>query len=376
MYALIDLLTLTGAVDAWLNSLPGGPDGPRRIQRFQRIGYAAVDVTPAEFRAAQDRKFSIEVVRELRPPHITVTGRQVLAVDFLRAVPALWNLDQIGRSELVATGKTIKVGHIDTGIEPKHPVLEGHPAKFCTFMQNGDTVEINEKAAPFDEADHGTSTASLICGKPLGVAPAVQLHSAALLGRPWTDAMLVAAIDWLMGHQVRVVWFGVERPFEFCDLHEEQMKRLLAAQILPVTAVGNKGKDTSSTPGNTVGGLSVGAVCKGPREPTLWDWSGSQEHPKADALRPDVVAPGHQVYVATFYRGSEKYEYEVAEASGTSLAGPHLVGLAALCLELKPALKVEKLAEILRTACKLYNLDRKRANRGVPWGKDIKNALP
>ena len=369
MYVLVDLSVNPPLVQPWLDSLRDQAGAPIGVQRFAGTRFAALDITPAQVESGRAQKLLIHPAESLRFPAIRPAGDPIRVDRVPMVVP--WNQLLIGIRDLAATGAGIRVGHIDSGIDPDHPSVAGHPTAFASIRQNGTTVIIDSNATASDSANHGTATASLIAGKaPLGMAPGVELFSAGLCG-PLTVPMVVAAVSWLLEHDVQIVWLGVERPNERDPALETLVTDLLQQNILPVTAIGNSGPGTSSSPGNCADGLSTGAVSEGTSEPTMWNQSGSQMRPD-ERLKPDVVAPGDKVMIAYTHHLPSGPDYQVIPHSGTSLAGPHLVALAALCLELQPALTARDLMQRIFDSCRLFNLDHQRANRGVPWARDIR----
>jgi subtilisin family serine protease len=81
------------------------------------------------------------------------------------------------------------------------------------------------------------------------------------------------------------------------------------------------------------------------------------------------VAPGVDVLSCT-----PKKTYELM--SGTSMATPHVAGLAALLLQAKPKSTVKKLEAAIYASCKrTAKLPVERANRGLPFGPEALKKL-
>ncbi len=117
---------------------------------------------------------------------------------------------------------------------------------------------------------------------------------------------------------------------------------LRARNILPVFAVGNEGPGTSRSPGNYPEALSVGACDD---HDNIAGFSSSQTFTRSkDPLVPDLVGPG--VDILSCLPGNQ-----FGLLSGTSMATPHIAGLAALLIQAKPAVKVSKLEAAIFKAC-------------------------
>lgn len=102
---------------------------------------------------------------------------------------------------------------------------------------------------------------------------------------------------------------------------------LRANECLPLIAAGNEGEGSTRSPGNDVQALSVGATGPTARIPVF---SGSELMLRdQDSIVPDIVAPGVDIWSAAPGGGFQLMQ-------GTSMAAPHVSGLAALLFEKRP----------------------------------------
>ncbi len=258
---------------------------------------------------------------------------------FSEAELDLWNHNAIGLheiAELGLRGTGVRVGHLDTGIEPDHPELEGKLTAWAEFGRYGEKLDSQPHESHY--MAHGTHTASIIAGETVGVAPGVSLLSALVLpGGGGTLEQVLAGMQWVLdpdedpdtddGAQIVNMSWGMWGTSSVLD---EAIDNMTAAGVLPVSAIGNTGPGTTLCPGNTEGSIGVGAV-------QMWDyvpWFTGGGWACWDAsclLKPDMVAPG--VQVPGMGPGGE---YQTM--SGTSVAAPHVAGAAALLLEFRPGL--------------------------------------
>jgi subtilisin family serine protease len=129
--------------------------------------------------------------------------------------------------------------------------------------------------------------------------------------------------------------------------------------VLPVFAVGNEGPGTSRSPGNYPEALSVGAHDE---DWKMADFSSSQRFRRAtDPLVPDLVAPGVGVVSAMPGGG-----WQIMD--GTSMATPHVAGLAALLMEAAPGRSIDVVESAIFRSCTRRGMSVERCNRGVPDG--------
>ena len=260
------------------------------------------------------------------------------------------------------TGKGVLVGHLDTGADGRHPALRGAIRHFAEFDDLG--RERRPAPRPYDTDAHGTHTAATIAGRPVrgtvvGAAPGARLASAIVIEGGDVVARVLGGMDWAIGLGVRVVSMSLGFPGYWTDFLA--LTRLLRRRgVLPVFAVGNEGPGTSRSPGNYAEALSVGACA---RDRTVPRFSSSQRFRRgADAIVPDLVAPGVGIVSARPGGGWQAMD-------GTSMATPHVAGLAALLMEAAPGRAADEIERALFESCRLSpRMSPERAHRGLPSG--------
>jgi subtilisin len=262
------------------------------------------------------------------------------------AATRTWGLDFLGVPELWAEGLTgagIVVAHLDTGVDADHDTLAGAVSSFAEFDPLG---RILPGAAPRDSDDHGTHTAATIAGreaggKVVGVAPSATLASALVIEGGDAVARVLGGLDWSIDQGARVLSMSLGFRGWWQDFLP--IVRILRARgILPVIAAGNEGPGTSRSPGNYAEALSIGAHDDGG---AIASFSSSQRFVRRrDALVPDVAAPGVNVISAKPGGGFQTM-------SGTSMATPHVAGLAALLAQADPSATVTRLERAILASC-------------------------
>jgi subtilisin family serine protease len=170
-------------------------------------------------------------------------------------------------------------------------------------------------------------------------------------------ARVLGGLDWAIGNGVNIISMSLG----FRGWWEDFIPILQIIRshgILPVIAVGNEGPGTSRSPGNYPTVLSVGAEDE---TPSVASFSSSQSFARTeDPLVPDLVAPGVNVISAA---PGNRYQ----SMSGSSMATPHIAGLAALLWEAKPAATAAEIEKVICDSCRLTRaLTSDRANRGEP----------
>ncbi len=282
-----------------------------------------------------------------------------------------WGLERLGAPQLWErglTGKGVLVGHLDTGVDAVHPALVGAVGHFAEFDLMG---REKPNGKPRDSDSHGTHTAGTIAGRAVtgrhvGVAPGAKLASAMVIEGGDAFARVLGGMDWALGLGVRVLNLSLGFRGYWPDFLA--ITRILRRKrVLPVFAVGNEYAGSSRSPGNYSEALSVGACDKKGR---VADFSSSQRFDRTvDPIVPDLVAPGVDIVSAKPGGGYQSMD-------GTSMATPHVAGLAALLLEAKPKATVKKLeAAIFASCARPKGMPPERGGLGIPYGPDALEAL-
>ncbi len=278
--------------------------------------------------------------------------------------------EQIGASALwgaglETAGQGIKIGVIDTGVDPEHPFFApaGYtmPAGFPKGQQRftnakvivarafpppGARYENAALAFDGDNSAHGTHVAGIAAGNARtqatgrtvsGVAPRALIGNyKALVG---TDSGLspngnapeiVAAIEAAVRDGMDVLNLSIGEPElePRRDIVALALDAAAAAGVVSAVAAGNDfndlGAGSISSPANSERAITVGAVEVNGTAPRGTHASFSSVGPTTMSLRlkPDVAAPGVDI-LSSVPAGWSSF-------SGTSMASPHVAGAAAL----------------------------------------------
>ncbi len=255
----------------------------------------------------------------------------------LSNVPAMWGLNFRGQGVVVAS--------MDTGVDINHPDLA---ARWRGGTNSWFDPYGEHPTVPADVKGHGTWTMGVIVGgdaggSAVGVAPDAKWIAVKIFndfGLASVEA-IHKSFQWLLDpdgnpntpdapHVVNNSWaFQIAG----CDLEFQlDLQALRAAGILSVFAAGNTGPggSTSTSPANYPEAFAVGAM-----DNSGLIYSGSARGPsacgEAPTIFPELVAPGVNVRTTDLFGG-------YVQATGTSLAAPHVAGALALLLSAYPDL--------------------------------------
>jgi subtilisin family serine protease len=290
-------------------------------------------------------------------PQVLTRGLEVLDQD-------LWYSTSESRNVLEAelafragfTGESIRLGVIDTGIDPAHQQMQG--AEWDSVI-NLPVREI------LDDNGHGSHVASTAAGRlassPTGIfaegVSRAQIHSIKALGRlvgtGFTSEIINAmALALEKGDLVVNMSLGSQECQGTCENCPQcRAVRLLSERgLLVAVAAGNSGPDanTINCPGCSPDAITVGAVDRNGRAAGFSSRGGTRFPTK-----PDVAAPGVDIFSGTGQLsitdgGDPQAGFGYAAISGTSMAAPHVAGLLALLKQRDPGLTRERFMDRVR----------------------------
>jgi subtilisin family serine protease len=304
--------------------------------------------------------------------------------------PTPTNIEAIGATrvwnELNVRGENIVVAGQDTGVDWNHPGLKAQYRGFQGGVANHDynwhdsirtpieqpgTGCAYNSPEPCDDDQHGTHTMGTVVGdggaaNQVGVAPKAQWIACRNmdhgLGRPNT---YIECFEFFLApypvagnamtdgdptqapHVINNSW-GCPAE-ELCEGDEfiPVLEALQTAGVMVVVSAGNEGpgcSTISAAPAWNSGKMfSVGALNH--RDNRIASFSSRGPSAHDGGVGPDVSAPGVNIKSTVPGGGYESFMW-----SGTSMAGPHVAGLAALIWSAKPALigQVDATRELIR----------------------------
>jgi hypothetical protein len=317
------------ALDRASSAKGGGRSAPKLEREYWRL-FSGAALEADEATVAAIRK--LPYVRDVQPD-FTVTSYSSSSQAVVDARPGV-NAANLGHS-----GRGVRVAIIDTGIDYLHPALGGGFGP--GFKVAGGYDFVNNDNDPMDDQGHGTHVAGTVAANSpdlIGVAPEATLFAYKVLAASGSgsSSSIIAAIeraadpdeDGDLSDRLDVVNLSLGGPEPFDGFMSQTVAAAVQAGIVVVVAAGNDGGiATIGSPGTAPAALTVGAIDDGGNV----TWFSSRGPTRSLAtLKPEVVAPGFQIVSARLGGGT-------FAASGTSMATPHVAGLAALLRGLHPA---------------------------------------
>ncbi|AUI88134.1 alkaline serine protease [Vibrio azureus] len=264
---------------------------------------------------------------------------------------AVWGLDRIDQRDLPldsqyttqydGTGVTAYV--IDTGINNEHEEFSGRSISgYDAVDKDNDTSDCH---------GHGTHVAGTIGGAQYGVAKNIQLVGVRVLSCSGSGSTsgVIAGVDWVTGHasgpSVANMSLGGGKSLAL----DNAVEKSIESGISYMLAAGNENADAcNGSPARVEPGVTVGSTTRNDSRSSFSNWGSCV----------DMFAPGSGIKSAWFDGGYRTI-------SGTSMATPHVAGVAALYLQedetLLPAQVSERL--IARASDNKVSDNRNTANK-------------
>ena len=285
--------------------------------------------------AGGDIKYTYHIVPAIAAtlPQAAVQALQknprVTSIDLDLAVQALdaeldntWGVKHIGAGTVHAAGNTgigVKVAIVDSGIDYNHPDLATNYAGGWNF--------VGKNADFMDDNGHGTHVAGTVAALKngfgvVGAAPDASLYGLKVLdaGGGGSSSDVVAALEWCVRNGIQVANHSYGSAGDPGAVVKAAFDNSYAAGVLHVGSAGNSGMPNGR--GDNVGYParwdSVMAVAATDQSDVRARWSST-----GPAV--EISAPGVNIN-STLPGGG----YELA--SGTSMASPHVAGVAALAI--------------------------------------------
>jgi subtilisin family serine protease len=327
---------------------------PARVYQHVLAGFAA------ELSDAQ-----VEVLRA--DPRVAYVEPDAPVELFLTQSPATWGIDRIDARDLplsnsftyVAGGVGVTAYVLDTGIRKAHVEFAGR-ADYIANGRGGDFVGDGRVNAE-DCQGHGTHVAGTIGSTTYGVAKLVTIRSGRVVNCSGSGqtSMVISAMDWIAANGSKPAVVNMSLGYGNVQAVRDAAERLVAAGYVVVAAAGNGNifgtpqNACSQAPAGAPNVLTVGATTSADNESSFSNYGTCV----------DILAPGSSILSTTYSSNTA-----TATLSGTSMASPHVAGVAALYLALNPGATPAQVASALKAngTPNTINLHSRSRTYGTP----------
>jgi len=215
-----------------------------------------------------------------------------------------------------------------------------------------------------------------------GVAPDAQIVAYKVLDAGgfgfWDD--IIASIEQSVVDDVDVISLSLTGPGNPDDPVSQAIDNAVDSGVIAVVAAGNDGPSerTVGSPGTARKAITVGAVDKGKniaqfssRGPVVWDGGIIN--------KPDVVAPGVAICAAQFENWLDNrrcLDEQHISIQGTSMATPHVSGIAALLKQKHPGWNPADIKSVIKNSAENLFLQSHVQGNGFVDAVDAVNSVP
>jgi subtilisin len=270
-------------------------------------------------------------------------------ISFVDNADFTWGLQATKASSSKFDGQGIRVAVLDTGFDLEHPDFEGRAVTANSFVA-GETAQ--------DGHGHGTHCVGTSCGpgdppdtRRYGVAGGAEIFVGKVLGDrgSGSDAGILAGIEWAIANGCQVISMSLGADVrQVSRVYQAVGRRALDAGSLIVAAAGNNAQRSAGNPGfvgipaNSPSIMAVAAVDNRFR---IADFSARSNPVRGGQI--DIAAPG----VAVFSSWPMPRRYNTI--NGTSMATPHVSGIAAMFCQATGKTGAALWSEVVRAALRL-----------------------
>ena len=238
---------------------------------------------------------------------------------------ATWGLDRIDQRGLpldteygyTTDASNVHAYIVDSGIRTTHVEFGGRATKDYDAVSDGQNGN--------DCNGHGTHVAGTVGSAAWGVAKNVRLHSVRVL--PCTNSGMVSdlieGMDWIVANRIKPAVANISitasGPSSMIDA---AVQKAIDAGVTVVVAAGNYNLDACNySPARVANAITVGATTSADARAGYSNFGSCV----------DIWAPGTSITSASYAN-----DFDARAMSGTSMASPHIAGVAALYLAGNP----------------------------------------
>ena len=233
---------------------------------------------------------------------------------------ATWGIDRIdqrarplnGTYVYNTTAAGVHAYIIDTGVLLSHTQFTGRMGNgFDAVTSGGNANDCN---------GHGTHVAGTVGGSTYGVAKGVTIHPVRVLGcnGSGTNSGVIAGMDWVAQNRIRPAVANMSLGGGASQATDHAVQRMVNAVVTVVVAAGNdNGNACSYSPARAPNAITVGSTTNTDARSSFSNFGTCL----------DIFGPGSSI-TSAWYTGTTATN----TISGTSMAAPHVAGVAALYL--------------------------------------------
>lgn len=249
---------------------------------------------------------------------------------------ATWGIDRSDQRNLPLSGtytynttaSNVNAYIIDTGILNSHSDFSGRSSSGIDTVDNdGDANDCN---------GHGTHVAGTVGSDTWGIAKGVNLIGVRVLNcqGSGSNSGVIAGMDWVADNHVKPAVANMSLGGGASTASDQAVARMTQAGVTTVVAAGNDNSNACNySPARAASAITVGSTTSSDSRSSFSNYGNCL----------DIYAPGSSIK-STWSNGGTN------TISGTSMASPHVAGVAALYLAENPNASVSQVTQAITDA--------------------------
>ncbi|MEU4677277.1 S8 family serine peptidase [Micromonospora sp. NPDC023737] len=314
-----------------------GDNADRLVGRHSGSVARTYDAALRGFEARVDAKAAARIAAD--PAVAYVEQNHTVSIAGTQPNPPSWGLDRIDQRNLPLNSSytypnaasNVRAYIIDTGIRFTHSDFGGRAVSGYDAIDGGAADDCN---------GHGTHVAGTVGGAAHGVAKGVQLVGVRVLNcqGSGTNAQVVAGIDWVTANAVKPAVANMSLGGSANSAIDTAVTNSINSGITYAVAAGNgdifgnRQNACNYSPARVGPAITVGATQNNDSAASFSNYGTCV----------DILAPGVNITSAWYTSNTA-----TNTISGTSMASPHVAGVAALVLSAGPGLTPQQVRDSL-----------------------------
>ncbi len=270
---------------------------------------------------ADDRRL-VQLMLDERVAYVEEDG--IVSIRQSTQPNATWGLDRVDQRDLPldgnyiydTTASNVYTYIVDTGVRTNHNDFGGRVLSGFTAINDGNGTN--------DCNGHGTHVAGTVAGANWGVAKAARIVPIRVLNcqGSGSNSGVIAGMDWVAANHIKPAVANMSLGGGASTATDNAVTNMRNAGVTVVVAAGNENQNACNvSPARSGNAITVGSTTSNDVRSNFSNWGSCV----------DIFAPGSNIRSAWHTSNSA-----ANTISGTSMAAPHVAGIAALYLANNP----------------------------------------